>query len=840
MKRRKTEMNAMCLECGQSLSETVINDMDLSSANSELTTLTTPELLSVYDSDGVDSTDTFPTHRLTEYSIYDRNKHLVSVDSGLIEEGKEIYVAGFVKCIYDDDESTENGIETKDIGPINEWWIGGFDGGDSLLIGLESCSASYVLMKPSFSYLPFFSKIVDKLYLCKYTIEFLTKNIDASYEELVDYIWNRSQEKYNEDLVLSNASFLIEQIMSYDEAAEENDPIILESRCVQDMLEFFVDRAQVQKSRRSALKMKHIARKDSRKLSNSDTYATSTTLVREFFEGMFKEAIDNNSEKRSDKSLKKVNSKQKRTTKKLNNNIHWHRKATHTDIYSRITYYSSVKISDTENKEKFAHIHWFCHGSETVLKGTCDHHQIFMRYDCENVSLDKIIRKVTIRLYCNSVCSGAEVDNEDCEFICNKVYLSETGHFENLPEIDTDVTKTIRCVSCDFKEKQEKQTTKLGEEIGNTCSALQYKNVCIKNEWYSLKDCVLLAAETFECFNVFKMQDQVSLENDFDESIFTEKYRKSFSDFITGSLSDAPSPAQIGQIKSIFVACDSQEICLEIVKFYRPENVFKTFDEAFQRDLNEVFLTNETTTIKCVSVVGKCKIYYCEKAPKMKNNFPDWFYFSQIYDVNNGTFRIPCQDKTNSFDTIEDDVNNPIKKLKTFDLFAGCGGLALGFENSGVSDTCWAVEKDSCAAASFRKNFQKATVFEEDANLLLKQIISGAKFSECGQFFPKQGEVDLILAGPPCQGFSGINRFSSRQYSLFKNSLIITLLSYIDFFRPSYVVIENVRNFVLFKNSMIIKLTLSCLLKMNYQIRFGVIQAGAFGVPQSRRRAFIF
>ena len=70
----------------------------------------------------------------------------------------------------------------------------------------------------------------------------------------------------------------------------------------------------------------------------------------------------------------------------------------------------------------------------------------------------------------------------------------------------------------------------------------------------------------------------------------------------------------------------------------------------------------------------------------------------------------------------------------------------------------------------------------------------------------------------------------------FQNSLIASYLSYCDFYRPKFFLLENVRNFVSFKRSMVLKLALRCLLRMGYQCTFGVLQAGCYGVPQTRRR----
>lgn len=70
-------------------------------------------------------------------------------------------------------------------------------------------------------------------------------------------------------------------------------------------------------------------------------------------------------------------------------------------------------------------------------------------------------------------------------------------------------------------------------------------------------------------------------------------------------------------------------------------------------------------------------------------------------------------------------------------------------------------------------------------------------------------------------------------------SRLSRLHSYCDYYRPRYFLLENVRNFVSFKRSMVLKLTLRCLVRMGYQCTFGVLQAGQYGVAQTRRRAII-
>jgi DNA (cytosine-5)-methyltransferase 1 len=105
---------------------------------------------------------------------------------------------------------------------------------------------------------------------------------------------------------------------------------------------------------------------------------------------------------------------------------------------------------------------------------------------------------------------------------------------------------------------------------------------------------------------------------------------------------------------------------------------------------------------------------------------------------------------------------------------------------------------------------------------------------------PKPGEVDFICGGPPCQGYSGMNRFNKGNWSMVQNSMVMAFLSYADFYRPRYFLLENVRNFVSHNKSFTFRLTLRTLLDMGYQVRFGVLNAGNFGVAQSRKRTFIW
>ena len=149
------------------------------------------------------------------------------------------------------------------------------------------------------------------------------------------------------------------------------------------------------------------------------------------------------------------------------------------------------------------------------------------------------------------------------------------------------------------------------------------------------------------------------------------------------------------------------------------------------------------------------------------------------------------------------------------DIFAGCGGLSTGLGQAGVAKPKWAIEFWKPSADAYRKNNPGVKVYNQECNYLLQQAMTESSVSDG---IPKKGEVDLLVGGPPCQGFSILNHNSRSEYSKFKNSLVATYLSFCDFYRPKYFILENVRNLVQNENGMVLKLIMASLVKMGYSV----------------------
>ncbi|MBW4081273.1 DNA cytosine methyltransferase [Paenibacillus sp. S150] len=123
-----------------------------------------------------------------------------------------------------------------------------------------------------------------------------------------------------------------------------------------------------------------------------------------------------------------------------------------------------------------------------------------------------------------------------------------------------------------------------------------------------------------------------------------------------------------------------------------------------------------------------------------------------------------------------------MKKLKTVDLFAGAGGLSLGFLKTGWFDIKVAVEYDKHAAKTYAENHEGVEILQKDAStIFFKQEIED-----------KHGKIDVVIGGPPCQGFSNANRQKSNLISG-NNQLVQQYVRALEELNPTAFVLENVK-----------------------------------------------
>ena len=166
------------------------------------------------------------------------------------------------------------------------------------------------------------------------------------------------------------------------------------------------------------------------------------------------------------------------------------------------------------------------------------------------------------------------------------------------------------------------------------------------------------------------------------------------------------------------------------------------------------------------------------------------------------------------------------KKPKAVDLFCGAGGLSEGLRQAGFS-VVGAVELDALACSTYRLNHSQVKLWELDIRRL-----SGTAMMKSLNI--QRGELDLLAACPPCQGFSKMRtKNGKRRNRDSRNDLIFDVLRLIRSMRPISVMLENVPGLAMNRRYMVFRKTLESL---GYQIKWDVLNTVNFAVPQRRRR----
>lgn len=172
-------------------------------------------------------------------------------------------------------------------------------------------------------------------------------------------------------------------------------------------------------------------------------------------------------------------------------------------------------------------------------------------------------------------------------------------------------------------------------------------------------------------------------------------------------------------------------------------------------------------------------------------------------------------------------------KINTIDLFAGCGGFSCGFERAGYNIIS-AVEYDKNIAKSYENNHKNVNVIADD----IKNVDNNETF--------KLGSADIIIGGPPCQGFS---MAGARNRNGFmddpRNYLFKHYFNVVKIVRPKIFILENVKGILTLKKGEIFKEIKRIFEDPNnfdgrpYKIQYKVVKAKEYGIPQNRERVII-
>lgn len=167
--------------------------------------------------------------------------------------------------------------------------------------------------------------------------------------------------------------------------------------------------------------------------------------------------------------------------------------------------------------------------------------------------------------------------------------------------------------------------------------------------------------------------------------------------------------------------------------------------------------------------------------------------------------------------------------MKVMDLFCGTGGFSKGFENTGAFSVVYGIDVLPVAVETFRLNHSRAVALEAD----LREVRLRSVAHRTGL---ARGEVNVIVGGPPCQGFSSIRPFRSAMEDDPRNSLFEEFAAYVNYFRPQVFVMENVVGLATHNQGTTIEQMQECFDGLGYTSDWRIVNAAHFGVPQKRER----
>ncbi len=164
------------------------------------------------------------------------------------------------------------------------------------------------------------------------------------------------------------------------------------------------------------------------------------------------------------------------------------------------------------------------------------------------------------------------------------------------------------------------------------------------------------------------------------------------------------------------------------------------------------------------------------------------------------------------------------KRYTVLDLFCGCGGLSLGFEQAGY-DVLAGIDVWKDALITYQANHTNSKAIQADLMTLRPEEVSKTIGTK---------SVDVIIGGPPCQGFSIAGK---RIIDDERNKLYKSFVRMVEYFKPRAFIMENVPNILSMGDGIIRDSIINDFEKLGYKVSTKVLLASNYGVPQNRRRA---
>lgn len=254
-----------------------------------------------------------------------------------------------------------------------------------------------------------------------------------------------------------------------------------------------------------------------------------------------------------------------------------------------------------------------------------------------------------------------------------------------------------------------------------------------------LPACFLL--KTLESDSVYPPPSLSNTKLTYDPGVYPERHRRDQRETPRGSHNNTRAPGQL-----IWATNRTNDYHLEGVLLLRPEYQHVKSVECY--DVNKVFWGKQEAKVSISDVALRVRLYRAQCAPHT------------VY----GEATLYCPNVPPEFhrDVPEHPPKHEIRlpishvPLKTLDAFCGAGDLSLGMEKSGLCKTLWALDVDHDAMETFRTNRGDETSCYVKS---ISDVLDCVENDPDQKYYPRPGQVECLVGGPPCQGFSSANFF---------------------------------------------------------------------------------
>jgi DNA (cytosine-5)-methyltransferase 1 len=165
-------------------------------------------------------------------------------------------------------------------------------------------------------------------------------------------------------------------------------------------------------------------------------------------------------------------------------------------------------------------------------------------------------------------------------------------------------------------------------------------------------------------------------------------------------------------------------------------------------------------------------------------------------------------------------------KLHYIDLFSGAGGMSLGFDQAGFNNL-FSVDIEKSFCETYKVNFPKHQLIQNDISKISNEELKSLS---------KNYNVDVVIGGPPCQGFSIAGNIGRKFIEDSRNQLFREFARVVEIVEPKYFVMENVARLFTHNKGQTKKEIIDLFEKMNYTVDCKIVNTADFGIPQVRKR----